>query len=197
LPPPLFTNGALTVSFSSFAHLCPRHDTPSTDLVVSVTSEQSLAVSGPGQADALGLTALLALLDELGLELINLALLLKVEDGDAAGGGGAEPVAVGGEDESVDLVAGVEGVEVLGLVEIPEHGDTVLATGGAEGSVGRDGDGVDVAGVTDVVGLETAGSELPNLDMNVSIVEHNGVDNLMFPVKRPKRKRFSVSIRHW
>jgi len=64
----------------------------------------------------------------------------------------------------VDLVTGVEGVEVLGLVEIPEHGGSVLATGGAERSVWGDGDGVDVAGVADVVGLETAGRELPNLD---------------------------------
>ena len=144
-------------------YLCPRHNTPGTDLVVSVTSEESLAVSAPGQADALGLTALAALLDVLGLELVNLALLLEVEDGDAGGGGSAEPVAVGGEDEGVDLVTGVEGVEVLGLVEVPEHGGTVLAAGGAEGAVGGDGDGVDVAGVTDVVGLETAGGELPNL----------------------------------
>ena len=63
----------------------------------------------------------------------------------------------------MDLIASGEGVEVLGLVKIPEHGGTVLATGGAEGSVGGDSDGVDVSGVTDVVGLETAGSELPNL----------------------------------
>ena len=63
----------------------------------------------------------------------------------------------------MDLIAGVERVEVLGLVEVPEHGGTVLAAGGAERAVGGDGDGVDVAGVTDVVGLETAGSELPNL----------------------------------
>lgn len=63
----------------------------------------------------------------------------------------------------MDLVTGVEGVEVLGLVQVPQHGGTVLATGGAEGSVGGDGDGVDVAGVTDVVGLQTAGSELPDL----------------------------------
>lgn len=145
------------------AHLSPRHNTPGTDLVVGVTSEQSLAVVAPGQADALGLTALLALLNVLGLELVNLALLLEVEDGDAGAGGSAEPVAVGGEDEGVDFVAGVEGVEVLGLVEIPEHGGAVLATGGAEGAVGGDGDGVDVAGVTDVVGLKAAGSELPDL----------------------------------
>jgi hypothetical protein len=64
----------------------------------------------------------------------------------------------------VDLIAGVEGVEVLGLVQVPEHGGTVLATGGAERAIGGDGDGVDVAGVTDVVGLQAAGSELPNLD---------------------------------
>lgn len=63
----------------------------------------------------------------------------------------------------MDLVTGVEGVEVLGLVEVPEHGGTVLAAGGAEGAIGGDGDGVDVAGVTDVVGLDTAGGELPNL----------------------------------
>lgn len=147
-------------------NLCPRHNTPSTDLVVRVTSEQSLAVSAPGQRDTLGLTALLALLDVLGLELVNLALLLEVEDADAGAGGSAEPVAVRRENEGVDLVSGVEGVEVLGLVEVPEHGGAVLTAGRAEGAVGRDGDGVDVAGVTDVVGLETAGSEFPDLMRN-------------------------------
>ena len=63
----------------------------------------------------------------------------------------------------MDLVVGVQGVEVLGLVKVPEHRGAVLAAGGAEGAVGGDGDGVDVAGVTDVVGLELAGGELPNL----------------------------------
>lgn len=144
-------------------HLCPRHDTPGTNDVVSVTSEQSLAISRPGQADTLGLPALLANGGELGLELVNLALLLKVEDDDAAGGGSAQPVSVGGEDEGVDLVVGVEGVQVLGLVEVPEHGGTVLATGGAERAIGGDGDGVDVAGVADVVGLQLAAGQLPNL----------------------------------
>ena len=91
------------------------------------------------------------------------ALALKVEDLDARRGGSAEPVAVGGEDEGVDLVAGVERVQVLGLVEVPQHSGTVLATGGAEGTVGGDGDGVDVAGVTAVIGLDLAGGELPDL----------------------------------
>lgn len=143
--------------------LSAAHDTPGTDLVVGVTGEQGLAVGGPGEGDALGLAGLLADLDVLGLELVNLALLLKVEDDDGAGGGGAEPVAVGGEDEGVDLVTGGERVQVLGLVQVPEHGGTVLATGGAERAIGGDGDGVDVAGVTDVVSLNTAGGELPDL----------------------------------
>jgi hypothetical protein len=154
----------IILSFPLYAHnLRPRHDTPSADLVVSVTSEKSLAISGPGERNTLGLAALLALLNVLGLELVDLALLLEVEDGDAAAGSSAEPVAVGGEDKGVNLITGVERVEVLGLVEIPEHSDTVLTTGGTEGSIGGNGDGVDVASVTDVVGLEAAGSEFPNL----------------------------------
>ena len=56
------------------------------------------------------------------------ALALKIKDLDAGRGRSAEPVAVGREDEGVDDVAGLERVQVLALVEIPKHGDTVLAT---------------------------------------------------------------------
>lgn len=52
---------------------------------------------------------------------------------------------------------------MFGFVEVPEHGGAVLAAGGAEGAVGGDGDGVDVAGVADVVGLDPAGGEFPDL----------------------------------
>lgn len=151
------------IDIPSCTRLSAAHDTPGTDLVVGVTGEQGLAIGGPGKGNALGLAGLLANLDVLGLELVNLALLLKVEDDDGRGGSGAEPVAVRREDESVDLVTGGERVEVLGLVQVPEHGGAVLATGGAERAVGGDGDGVDVASVTNVVSLDTAGSELPDL----------------------------------
>jgi hypothetical protein len=143
--------------------LTPRHDTPAADTVVRVSGEQRLAVSAPGQGDTLGLPALLADLKVLGLQLVDLALLLQIEDDDAGGGGGAQPVAVGREDKGVDLVTGGERVEVLGLVQVPQHGGSVLATGGAQRAIGRDGDGVDVAGVTDVVSLDAAGSEFPDL----------------------------------
>ena len=63
----------------------------------------------------------------------------------------------------MDLVARGQGVEVLGFVQVPEHGGAVFAARGAERAVRRDGDGVDVAGVPDVVGLDAAGGEFPNL----------------------------------
>lgn len=162
-----------TSSFTiNFLHLCARHDAPGTDNVVGVASEQGLAVGAPGKGHTLGVAGVLVVRDgEVGLELVNLGLLLKVEDDDAGSSGSAEPVAVGGEDESVDLVIGVQGVEVLGLVQVPQHGGTVLATGGAQGSIGGDGDGVDVASVADVVGLQLAGGELPDLCARMSAEE--------------------------
>ena len=140
-----------------------HNNTPCSDDVVGVTSEQSSTISGPGQRDTFWLPGLLSDGREFWLELINLALLLEVEDDDAGGSSGTEPVPVGGEDKRVDLITSIEGVEVLRLVEVPKHGSTILASGGAERSIRGDGDSVDVSGVSDVVGLDTARSQLPNL----------------------------------
>lgn len=63
----------------------------------------------------------------------------------------------------MDLIVGVQRVQVLGLVEIPKHGGTVLATGGAQRAIRGDGHSVDVAGVADVVSLQLAGGKLPDL----------------------------------
>ncbi len=71
----------------------------------------------------------------------------------------------------MDLVAGGQGVEVLGLVEVPEHSCAVFAAGGAEGAIGGDGHGVDVAGVADVVGLDAAGGEFPDLESRIASVK--------------------------
>jgi hypothetical protein len=99
--------------------LTSRHDAPGTNLVVRVACKEGLSVCAPGQAHALGLSALLAHLDVLGLELVNLALLLEIEDDDAAGCGSAEPVAIWRKDQGVDLITSSERVEMLGLVKIP------------------------------------------------------------------------------
>jgi hypothetical protein len=91
------------------------------------------------------------------------ALALEIEDLHARRRGRAEPVAVRREDEGVDDVASLERVQVLALVEVPQHRDAVLAPGRGERAVGRDGDGVDVPGVAVVVGLELELLELPHL----------------------------------
>ena len=52
---------------------------------------------------------------------------------------------------------------MLGLVQVPKHRGTVFTTGGAKGAIGGDCDGVDVASVPDVVRLDAAGGELPDL----------------------------------
>lgn len=137
---------------------------PDSDEVVGETSEQGLSIGGPGERGALWFSGVLTSnVGEVGLEGVDDRLGLEVEDLDRSSGSGTEPVSVGGEDEGVDNVSGLERVEVLALVEVPEHGDTVLSTGSGEGSIGRDGEGVDVTSVTVVVGLQLALVELPDL----------------------------------
>ena len=144
--------------------LCSRHHPPRANQVIRVPRKQRLAIRTPRQTHTLGLPALLPHGRILGLQLVDLALLLQIEDDDRTAGRGAQPVAVGGEDQRVDLVAGGEGVEVLGFVEVPQHGRAVFAAGGAQRAIGGDGHGVDVAGVADVVGLDAAGGEFPDLE---------------------------------
>ena len=145
------------------SHLLPRHNAPSPNHVIRVPRKQRLPVRAPRQTHTLRLPTLLPHGRIFGLQFINLALLLEVEDDDGARRGSTQPVSVGREDQSVDFVAGSQRIEVLGLVQVPEHGCAVFAAGGAEGAVGGDGYGVDVAGVTDVVGLDAAGGEFPDL----------------------------------
>jgi len=148
---------------------------PDTDEVVAVSGEQGLTVSGPGQGEALGRVAPSAARN-LRLELIDGVLALEVPDLDGGSGSGAQPVPVGGEAEGIDGILVLQGVQVLAVIEIPQHSLGVLATGGAEGTVGRHGDGVQVAGVTDVVGLQLAVGQVPDLDVFVpSSGDNDGV----------------------
>ena len=50
----------------------------------------------------------------------------------------------------------IQGVEVLAIIKVPQQGLDILTSGSTEGTVGRHGDGVEVAGVADVVGLQLA-----------------------------------------
>ena len=52
---------------------------------------------------------------------------------------------------------------MLAVVEIPEHGDPILSAGGGEGAIGGDGESVDVASVAEVVRLQLALVQFPDL----------------------------------
>jgi hypothetical protein len=52
---------------------------------------------------------------------------------------------------------------VFAVVEIPEHGDTILATGGSKRPIRRYGNSVDVSGVPVVICAELALGKLPYL----------------------------------
>ena len=58
----------------------------------------------------------------------------------------------------------IQSVQVLAIIEIPQHSFGVLAAGGAQRTVGRHGYGVQVSGVSDVVGLEPAVGQVPDLN---------------------------------
>jgi len=64
----------------------------------------------------------------------------------------------------VDGITGFEGVEMLSLVKVPEHGDSVLASRSAKRTVRGNGDGVNVSVVTVVVGPQLAVSKVPDLN---------------------------------
>merc|ERR1719385_88810 len=139
---------------------------PDTDEVVGVSGEEGLTVSGPGQRQTLRRGSP-GTAGNLGLEFVDGVLALQVPDLDGGAGRGAQPVPVGGEAEAVDGVPVVQGVQVLPVIQVPQHGLSVLAARGAEGSVGGHGDGVQVAGVPDVLGLQLAVGQVPNLDVFV------------------------------
>ena len=99
----------------------------------------------------------------LGLELFNHVLAFKIPDLDGWAGGGAQPVAVGREAQSVDGVSVVQGVQVFAIIEVPQHGFGILATGGTQRTIRRHGYSVQVASVANVIGLEPAVGQVPYL----------------------------------
>ena len=143
-----------------FTHL------PHSDLVVSVASEEGLTISRPGQGGHLGRLGA-GRARHLWPQILHKVLALEVPDLDGGAGGGAQPVPVGGEGQAVDGVSAVQGVQMLPVIEVPEHGPGVLAAASAERAVRRQGDGVKISSVTNVVGLQLAVGQVPDLDVLV------------------------------
>lgn len=131
------------------------------DVAISRASEEGITISGPGEGDNPRKTTS----DRArGLDLLKNILVLKIPDLNGGLSGSAEPVVLGREGQSTNGRASLERVEVLALVDIPEHSGTVLTTGSAKGSIGGDGDVVDDTGVTREVSAKLEVVKIPDLD---------------------------------
>lgn len=53
---------------------------------------------------------------------------------------------------------------MFALIEVPQHGDTVFATGCRQGAVWRNRDSIDVTSVAVVVSLQLELGEFPDLE---------------------------------
>ena len=77
---------------------------------------------------------------------------------------------VGRESQSIDVIRVVECVQVLAVIEVPEHGLGVLSTGGTQGTIRGHGYCVQVTVVTNVVGLKLAVGQVPDLKREIHIL---------------------------
>ena len=100
-------------------------------------------------------------------------LAFQIPNLDAFVRGGAEPVPIGRKDEGMDDFTGIQRVQPLALVQIPQHGGAVFAPRGAETAVGRDADGVEIPGVTHQIVAELAVGQGPHLDESIPSARHN------------------------
>ena len=139
------------------------------DDVVGEASEQVLAVGRPGQRGARNSLLAISASD---LDLINHGLGFQVPDLDGLVGGSDQPVLDRGEDQGVDDVLSIQGVQELALGQVPEKGLVVFSTGGAERAIRGDSDGVQVTGVANQGAGVLQGRGGPDLDDVVPASRH-------------------------
>merc|ERR1739848_371669 len=166
---------------------------PDANLVIRVTSKQSLAISRPSHRQTLGRSSLGRVSWDFGFELFNHVLAFQIPNLDRWASGSAQPVTVGGEAKGVDGVGVIQSVQMFAIIEIPQHCFGVLAAGGTQRTVGRHGYGVQVSGVSEVVGLEPAVGQVPDLDIFIPAARHN--DGVLVVGGEPNaRNPFSVTL---
>jgi len=146
---------------------------PDADGVVGVAGEEGLAIGGPGQGQALWLLGLRCGRDDLGTQFLDGLLACQIPDLDGWTVGNAQPVAVGREAQRIDDVIVLQSVQVLAVIEIPQQSLGVLATGGAERAIRRDGHGVQITIVAMMIVLQLAVGQIPDLNGAIPAAGHN------------------------
>lgn len=145
--------------------LTAKSNTPHTDHRITESREESGPIRRPREGDACWLSSLLP--NRAGVfitKLVDNGLGLEIPNLDTRVGRSAQPVAVRGEAKRMDDIVGLKGVQMLALLQIPKHGNTIFATGGAQRTVWRHGHGVEVTGVVLQVRAELAVCKVPDLD---------------------------------
>jgi len=145
-------------------------DSENTNEVVRVSSEKDQTISRPGQGCAGRHTSVLGFV---GAKSVDDNLGFQIPDLDGVVSGGAQPVTVGREDESVDDFSSIKAVQPLALVQVPKHGSVVLTTRSGKRTIGGDADSVEVSSVSDEVVAKLAVGQVPNLDKSVPSSRNN------------------------
>lgn len=111
--------------------------------------------------------------NDLRAEFLDGLLACQIPDLNGWAIGDAQPVAVGREAQGIDDVVVLQGVQVLAVIQIPQESLGVLATGGAERAIGRDGHSVQIAVVAMMIVLQLAVGQVPDLDGAIPATGHN------------------------
>jgi hypothetical protein len=167
---------------------------PDTDNVIRVTREESGTIGRPTDRQTVRVRVLsLTQLSEFRTELINNGLGLEIPDLDTSRGSSTEPVTVRGESKSMDKRSSFKRVEMLGIIKIPEHDNTILTGGSTERTIGGDGDSVNITVVTNEVGTELHLGKIPDLN---KLIPTTGNDERVSRVRRETNTRnpFGVTI---
>jgi len=167
---------------------------PDTDDVIRVTREEGGTISTPADRQTIGVRVLsLTQLSEFRTEFINNRLGLEIPDLDTVLGSSTEPVTVRREGQGVNERTSFQRVKMLGIVQVPEHDNTVLTSRGTERTIGRDGNSVDITVVTNEVGTELHLGKIPDLDELIPTTRN---DERVSRVRRETNTRnpFGVTI---
>ena len=136
-------------------------DLKDVDLSISGAGKEGVAISRPGQRHDPRSAALGRLRGD---DLLKDGLVLKIVHADTVISSNAQPVVLRGEGQGLDGGTSLEGVQVLALIDIKEHSRAVFTTRGAQGTIRRDGHGVDDTSVTREVSAKLHVGQVPNLD---------------------------------
>merc|ERR1719334_2385052 len=106
-------------------------------------------------------------------QFLHHVLALQIPDLDGRSSSGTKPVPVGTESKSIDGVRMVQGVQMLPIIEVPQHRLGILPPRCTQRTIRAHGYSVQVTCVANVVGLQLAVGQVPDLDVLIPTRRHD------------------------